>query len=103
MATMIYKSIVECDMNNQKELFANVWLSGGTTMIPGMSTRLELELRKLLVNKKGKGDEAILKRVPVVVHDPPRRKNYVFMGGSYLANFAEDNFYVTKAEFEEKG
>ena len=103
MATMIYKSITECDMNNQKELFANVWLSGGTTMIPGMSSRLEQELRKALVEKKGKGDASILKRVPVVVHDPPRRKNYVFMGGSYLANFADDEFYTSRTEYEEGG
>ena len=52
---------------------------------------------------KGRGDDAILKRVPVVVHDPPRRKNYVFMGGSYLANFAQDDFYITNDEYKENG
>lgn len=90
LADMVYKSIVSCEMDLQKPLASSIWLSGGTSMIPGLSTRLEHELREVYVKKKGKGDRSILNRVKVTVNDPPRRKNAVFMGGSFFANFAQD-------------
>ena len=34
-------------------------------MIPGMSSRLEKELKNLYVQKKGKGDASILNRVKI--------------------------------------
>lgn len=43
-ATMIYNSICGCPLDIQKELAANIYLSGGTSMIPGISSRLEYEL-----------------------------------------------------------
>lgn len=57
-------------------------------MIPGLSTRLENEIKELYVAKKFKGDRKGLERVKVTVNDPPRRKNAVFLGGSFFANFA---------------
>jgi actin-related protein len=45
MPLMIYKSITECDLDMQKELASNIWLSGGSSMIPGLSSRLESELK----------------------------------------------------------
>lgn len=103
VASMTYNSITSCDLDVQKALAANIYLSGGTTMIPGMSSRIEKELQHLYVTKKGKGDASILKRVPIVVHDPPRRKNAVFMGASFLASVAGDDSYISKAEYEEVG
>ena len=57
-------------------------------MIPGLSTRLENEIKELYVAKKFEGDRKGLERVKVQVNDPPRRKNAVFLGGSFFANFA---------------
>lgn len=54
-------------------------------MIPGLSSRLEAELKKLYVDKKFKGDKKGLDRIKIQVHDPPRRKNAVFMGASFFA------------------
>ena len=68
-------------------------------MIPGLSSRLENEVKELYVAKKFKGDRAGLNRVKVQVHDPPRRKNAVFMGASFFSKFAEDSQYISKAEF----
>jgi actin-related protein len=39
--------------------------------------------------------------VPVYVHDPPRRKNAVFMGASFFSSFAEDHQYISKQEYDE--
>jgi len=60
-------------------------------MIPGLSSRLEAELKKLYVTKKFKGDVKGLDRIKIQVHDPPRRKNAVFMGASFFAQFAQDH------------
>jgi actin-related protein 2 len=45
LASMIYNSIVGCPLDIQKSLAANIFLSGGTTMIPGLSSRLENEIK----------------------------------------------------------
>ena len=72
-------------------------------MTPGLSSRLEKEIANQYIEKKGKGDKAILKRVPITVYDPPRRKNAVFIGASFLANFMQDEQFISKAEYEENG
>ena len=103
MAQMVYNSICGCELDLQKALASNIWLSGGTTMIPGLSSRLEHEIKELYVAKKFKGDRSGLNRVKVQVHDPPRRKNAVFNGASFFAKFAKDNQYISRAEYEEGG
>ena len=65
-------------------------------MIPGLSTRVENDIKQLYIDKKGKGDKKILDRVKIEVHDPPRRKNAVFSGASFLSTFADDSRYVSK-------
>lgn len=85
---MIYKAITGCPLDIRKDLAANVWLSGGTTMIPGLSSRIEHDLKEAYVNKLFNGDKDRLKRFPVIVHDPPSRKNAVFMGASFFGKIA---------------
>lgn len=58
--------------------------------MPGLSSRLEHELKETYVAKKFKGDRSGLNRVKIQVHDPPRRKNAVFMGASFFAKFAQN-------------
>ena len=82
---------------------ANIWLSGGTTMIPGLSSRIEHDVKEIYVAKLFKGDRKGLNRVPIVVHDPPSRKNAVFMGASFFGKIAKPEQYISKAEYEESG
>ena len=103
LCEMIYKSITKCAMDIQKPLAANIWLSGGTTMIPGLSSRIEHDLKEIYVAKKFKGDRKGLNRVPIVVHDPPSRKNAVFMGASFFGKIAKPEQYISKEEYEESG
>lgn len=65
MADMVYDCITKCDLDIQKPLVSNIWLSGGTSMIPGLSSRLEAEIKKLYVEKKFKGDASGLNRVKI--------------------------------------
>jgi len=45
---IIYNSIMKCDIDTRKQLFQNIVLTGGTTMIPGFVDRVERELKNLV-------------------------------------------------------
>ena len=62
---MIFDSITSCDINLRKALASSIYLSGGTTMTPGLSSRLEKELKNLWVTKVGNGNADILNRVKI--------------------------------------
>lgn len=72
-------------------------------MFPGLSSRLDKELREIFTEKKYKGDPTRIEKTGLTVHDPPRRKHAVFIGASFLANNSGDDQWISKQEYEEKG
>merc|ERR1711951_9637 len=42
-----YNSIMKCDVDIRKDLYANTVMSGGTTMYPGMGDRMQKEITAL--------------------------------------------------------
>merc|ERR1711874_251773 len=42
-----YNSIMKCDVDIRKDLYANVVLSGGSTMYPGIADRMQKEITAL--------------------------------------------------------
>merc|ERR1719354_270464 len=42
-----YNSIMKCDVDIRKDLYANTVLSGGTTMFPGIADRMQKEISQL--------------------------------------------------------
>ncbi|KAN0042437.1 hypothetical protein ACTFIV_005002 [Dictyostelium citrinum] len=44
---LLYNSIIKCDIEMRRELYNNIILSGGTTMLAGINNRLEKELINL--------------------------------------------------------
>ena len=42
-----YKSIMNCDVEIRKDLYANIVLSGGSTMFPGIADRMQKEITAL--------------------------------------------------------
>ena len=72
---LVYDSIRACDGNIQKELFDNIVLSGGTTMINGFAERFTKEMQNLV---------QINENVNVIA--PENRNNAAFIGGSIYAN-----------------
>jgi len=102
---MIYNMIRECSKDLQKDLFSGIVLSGGSTMYPGLPTRLKKEITQLVLNKTLDGDKARLKKFKIGVEAPPRRKYMVFLGGAVLADLMKDKeqFWISRAEWEEKG
>ncbi|KAJ9184205.1 hypothetical protein P3X46_007970 [Hevea brasiliensis] len=90
---IVVRSIRRCDMDIRREMFSNVVLSGGTTVIPGLADRLAKEVSSL-------ASPGV--RVRVVA--PPERKYSVWIGGSILASLSTfQQMWVTKAEYMESG
>uniref|UniRef100_A0A2K5HW92 Actin-related protein 2 n=1 Tax=Colobus angolensis palliatus TaxID=336983 RepID=A0A2K5HW92_COLAP len=87
------------------EFYKHIVLSGGSTMYPGLPSRLERELKQLYLERVLKGDVEKLSKFKIRIEDPPRRKHMVFLGGAVLADIMKDkdNFWMTRQEYQEKG
>ncbi|KAJ9455577.1 Actin-related protein 2 [Diplonema papillatum] len=104
MAQMTFDCINNSTRDVQGELFKHVVLSGGTTMLPGLPTRLERDMKDEYVKVKLGGDKTRGK-VKIRVEDPPRRKHMVYIGASVLAELmaTDPEQWVTKEEWDEQG
>ncbi|CAJ0910999.1 5361_t:CDS:10 [Entrophospora sp. SA101] len=71
---VVVDSINRADLDLRKSLFANVVLSGGSTLYKDYGTRLLNEVRKLAV-----------KDIKIKIFAPPERKYSTWIGGSILA------------------
>eukprot|EP00471_Norrisiella_sphaerica_P000533 CAMPEP_0184480936 /NCGR_PEP_ID=MMETSP0113_2-20130426/2469_1 /TAXON_ID=91329 /ORGANISM="Norrisiella sphaerica, Strain BC52" /LENGTH=395 /DNA_ID=CAMNT_0026859753 /DNA_START=46 /DNA_END=1233 /DNA_ORIENTATION=+ len=102
---MVYNMIMGCSSDLRRDFFKRIVLSGGSTMYPGLPTRLEKEVSNLVLERNFKGDKGLLKKFKIKVEDPPRRKYMVFLGGAVLADLMKDNkeFWISKEEWAEKG
>jgi len=88
-----YNSIMKCDKYMHKELYANIILSGGTTMYPGFADRFRKEITALAPSTM---------KVNVVAR--PERKYSVWIGGSILASLSTfQQMWISKQEYLEYG
>lgn len=71
----VYNSIMKCDVDLHQDLYANIVLSGGTSMLPNFADRLKKEITGLAPSK-----------VEIKVIDPPEGKYSVWGGGSLYAS-----------------
>jgi len=92
-------------VDTRVEFYQHIVLSGGTSMFPGLSSRLDKEIRQLYLEKVLKGDETRLKKFKLRIEDPPRRKHLVFLGGAYLAEIMKnkEQFWISNKEYKELG
>jgi len=105
ISELIFDVIQTSDMDCRPEFYKHIVLSGGSTMYPGLPSRLEKEITALYLERILKGDEAQLSKFKLRIEDPPRRKHMVFLGGSVLADIMKDKpaFWMSKREYEEEG
>jgi len=88
-----YNSIMHSDLDIRKDLYANIVLSGGTTMFPGIADRMQKEISQLAPPT-----------MKIKIIAPPERKYSVWIGGSILASLSSfDSCWVTKTEYDECG
>ena len=93
MHELTYNSIMKCDVDIRKDLYANVVLSGGTTMYAGIADRLSKEITALA--------PASMK---VKIIAPPERKYSVWIGGSILSSLSTfQQMWISKQEYDESG
>jgi len=88
-----FKSIMKCDVDIRRDLYANVVLSGGTTMFQGIGERMTKELVALAPSTM---------KIKVVA--PPERKYSVWIGGSILSSLSTfQQMWISKQEYDESG
>jgi len=105
MAEQLFDCINKADMDTRAQFYSHIVLSGGSSMYPGLPSRLEKEIKNLYLNKVLKGDKTKLGKFKCRIEDPPRRKHMVFLGGAVLAEIMKDRpeFWMLRKEYEEKG
>jgi len=105
MADQLFDCINKADVDTRPEFYNHIVLSGGSTMYPGLPSRLEKEIRQLYLAKVLKGDATKLAKFKCRIEDPPRRKHMVFLGGAVLSQIMKDkeDFWMNKKEWQEVG
>ena len=105
MADMVFDMIQAADVDCRPEFYKHIVLSGGSSMYPGLPSRLEKDIKTRYLNEVLKGNAKRLNRLKLRIEDPPRRKHMVFLGASVLGDIMKDreDFWVTKQDWEEKG
>lgn len=88
---IIWQTVSKVDIDLRSQLWSQILLSGGTTMLKGFGNRLVQELDKL--NQK---------RSKVKIWAPPERKYTSWIGGSILAELSTfQKILVTKSQWQE--
>ena len=105
MAEAVFETIQHADLDIRSTLYNGIVLSGGTSMYPGLPSRLEKEVKQLWLSKVLQGDPTRLPNFKIKIDDPPRRRFMVFLGVAVLANVMADkeHLWITKQEWEEQG
>lgn len=102
---MLFNMIQEADIDLRAAFYKHIVLSGGSTMYPGLPSRLEKEIKNRYLKECLHGNEKLLAKFKLRIEDPPRRKHMVFLGGSVLADIMKDRseFWISRAEWDEYG
>lgn len=105
IAELVFNTIQAADIDIRPELYKHIVLSGGSTMYPGLPSRLEREIKQLYLERVLRGETEKLAKFKIRIEDPPRRKDMVFIGGSVLADVMrdKDSFWMSRQEYQEKG
>ncbi|CAM6003578.1 unnamed protein product [Sphagnum balticum] len=90
---LTFQSILKCDSDIRKDLYGNIVIAGGTSMLKNLKERLQKEVIALAPST-----------MKINVFDPPERKFSSWMGGSILASLSSFHpMFITKQEYQEGG
>ncbi|KAM7044458.1 LOW QUALITY PROTEIN: actin, cytoplasmic 1-like [Molossus nigricans] len=85
-----FNSIMKCDVDIRKDLYANTVLSGGTSMYPGIADKMQKEITALAPSTT---------KIKIIA--PPEHKYSVWIGGSILASLSTfQQMWISKQEFD---
>ncbi|XP_043968130.1 actin-like [Gambusia affinis] len=89
----ICSSIMKCDIDIQRDLWSNIVLSGGSTLFPGFTERMQKEIPPLAPPS-----------TTIKIEAPPLRNISAWQGGSILASLSTfQHLCVTRQEYNESG
>ena len=90
-----YTSIMRCDPDLRSDLYSNIVLTGGNTMFPGITDRMQKEITALApLNMK----------VRVITPSDDEKKYAAWKGGSILASHSTfQQMWISKQEYDESG
>ncbi|WKY08999.1 hypothetical protein Q1695_001843 [Nippostrongylus brasiliensis] len=112
LSETLFGCIQSSDIDTRLDFYKHIVLSGGSTMYPGLPSRLEKEMKQLYLDRVLKGNTELFQKFKVRIEATPFRKHMVFLGGAVLANIMRDrdqaseislDFWISKAEYEEGG
>uniref|UniRef100_A0A3Q4GVW8 Uncharacterized protein n=1 Tax=Neolamprologus brichardi TaxID=32507 RepID=A0A3Q4GVW8_NEOBR len=90
-----FNSIMKCDVDIRKDLYANTVLSGGTTMYPGIADRMQREITSLAPKNL-----KIKVKLLLLIYS----FYSVWIGGSILASLSTfQDMWISKQEYDESG
>jgi len=93
---LMYRSINACDTDLKKDLYQNIFITGGNTLWSGFNDRLMAELSTLF------GAQIKLKNQSLPT--AAERKHSCFIGGSILGSLGTfHQMWMSKQEYEEHG
>ncbi|XP_056398003.1 actin-related protein T2 [Hyla sarda] len=91
--TMIYNSILSCNLDIRRPLFENILLSGGSTLFQGFEDRVHSEVTTLAPET-----------VKVKVIAPSDREIAAWIGGAVLTNLESfKDMWITAMDYKEHG
>ena len=89
----VHCSITKCDVDIRKDLYANIVMSGGSTMFPGFAERMQKEIVAMAPPTA---------KVKVIA--PPERISTAWIGGSLLATMSTfGDMCISKQDYDEFG
>ena len=92
---MVFQSITKADTEVRKDLYNNIVLSGGTTLLRNFNERFKKELMALAPSSA---------KINVNSLDKPDKKHSVWLGGSILSCLSSfQTMWINKAEYEDSG
>ncbi|VDN27421.1 unnamed protein product [Gongylonema pulchrum] len=100
LSELLFGVIQSADIDTRLEFYKHIVLSGGSTMYPGLQSRLERELKQLYLDRVLKGNTEAFQKFKIRIEAPPRRQHMVFLGGAVLANIMRDRDTKFKIRIE---
>ncbi len=105
LSDMIFEVIKSADIDCRADLYCNVILSGGTSLLPGIRQRLEKDLNVRYTDDVLDGKEVRSLGWKPQVHAPSSRQYLVFEGAALFADYIsdDDKYWISQDEYLQYG
>ena len=95
---MIIDAITPLSSAIRLDMYYNIILSGGNTLLGGFKERLHADILSIVY----KNDENNQRRIKICA--PPERRLHTWIGGSILASLSSfQDVWISKSEYDEHG